>query len=288
MLSAKIGEKSICKMRSMRLLAVVLVPVAALFIGGALSTGWAQPVCWWNIELNASDLDVGVRGFFDYDPWKELEIEHPGGRTFLEVEAESRKMKRQGLAEWFFESGEPTLFEVSFETFLRRFRPGFWEFEAELVGRGEVECEEELTHVIPCAPDIEAEPDSGIISIVWDPVTTVVDTQQTDENIADSGCEDLDECNEEVAENLLECGGPAPVITGYEVIVEDEDEKIFKIDVTASDTEMSVSIPPEFTEVGGCFQYEVLAIELNGNQTITEEEFYINEDGDFDDECPEV
>ena len=136
MFSAKIREKSNCKLRSMGLLAVLVVPAAVFILGGAASKGWAQPVCWWNIELNASDLDVGVRGFFDYDPWKELEIANPRGRTFVEVEAESRKMKRQGLAEWFFESGEPTLLEVSFETFLRRFRPGLWEFEAEPVGGG--------------------------------------------------------------------------------------------------------------------------------------------------------
>ena len=80
------------------------------------------------------------------------------------------------------------------------------------------------------------------------------------------------------------CGGPAPVIIGYEVIVEDEDEKIFKID-TPAEAE-SVTVPPEFTEDDGCYQYEVLAIEESGNQTITEEEFYINDDGGLEEECP--
>ncbi len=286
MLSAKIREKSI---RSMRLLAVLLVPVTALIIGGAVSKGWAQPVCWWNIELNASDLDVGVRGFYDDDPWKELEIENPSGRTFVEIEAESRKMKRQGLAEWFFESGEPTLFEVSFHTFFRRFKPGFWEFEAEPVGGGEVECEELFTHVIPCAPEIDAEQENGDIFITWLGVTSVVDTVTTDANVADADPEEFD------AEELLACDESlAPDIIGYEVIVEEaESEKIYKIDIPASagsmddPPEFSVTVPPEFLALGVEFQYEVLAIEESGNQTITEEEFCLDAPGGDLVACPE-
>ena len=39
-------------------LPVFLVAVVALILGAAPSEGWAQPECWLNIELNASDLDV--------------------------------------------------------------------------------------------------------------------------------------------------------------------------------------------------------------------------------------
>ena len=256
--------------RSMRVLAILLVPVVALIMGAAAPQVWADdPVCWWNIEFNASDGDVGVRGFFDYEPWKELEIENPSGRTFVEVEAENRKMRRQGLAEWFFESGEPTLLEVSFETFLSRFRTGLWEFEAETIEDDEVECEELLTHVIPCAPEIDVEQDNGVIRITWDPVTTGVNTAQTDLNVANEEPEEWDE-------ELLDCTGPIPVIIGYEVIVEEaESEKIYKIDLPADAT--SVTVPPEFLELGDEFQYEVLAIEESGNQTITEEEFCLAE-----------
>ena len=265
--------------RHMFLLPIFLVAVVALILGADAPGVWAQdePVCWWNIEFNASDGDVGVRGFFDYEPWKELEIENPRGRTFIEVEAENRKMRRQGLAEWFFESGEPTLLDVSFETFLRRFRTGLWEFEAEPIGGGEVECEEELTHVIPCAPVIRVEEDGGVVSINWDPVTTTVDTEATDEAVADL------EPGEEWEIELLVCSGPAPNIIGYEVIVEEvETEKIYKVDMPAGAT--SVTVPPEFLELGEEFQYEVLAIEESGNQTITEDEFCLEE---TDLECPD-
>ena len=276
MLSTKVREKSVGKMGSIRLLALLLVPTVALILGvGAPSVRADDPDCWFNIEFNASDLDVGVRGFFDYEPWKELEIEDPRGREIVEVEA-SRSMRRQGFAEWFYESGEPPLTEVSFETFLLRFREGDYEFEAEPIGGGEVECEELLTHVIPCAPDIGVQQADGAITITWDPVDTAVDTEATDEAVADEGEEAEIECYEYGE-------GPDVEIIGYEVIVEEaESEKIYKVDLPAEAT--SVTVPPEFIDLGEEFQYEVLAIEESGNQTITEEEFCL---GEPDLECPE-
>lgn len=38
-----------------------------------------------------------------------------------------------------------------------------------------------------------------------------------------------------------------------------------------------MSVPPEFIEEGEEYQYEVLAIEQSGNQTITEECFAVSE-----------
>jgi hypothetical protein len=280
MFSAKIrgSEKSVGKKRSMRLSAILLVAVIALIMGTAAPEVWADdPVCWFNIELNASDLDVGVRGFFDYEPWKELEIENPGGRTIAEVEAENRKMKRQGFAELFFESGEPTLFELPFRKFFKRFREGDYEFEAETIEGDEVECSEYFSHVIPCAPEISAAVNAadGVV-ISWDPVTTAVDTEATDEAVEAAGEEAEVEC--------YDAGeGPDIEIVGYEVIVEEaESEKIYKIDLSAEAT--SVTVPPEFLESGNKFQYEVLAIEDSGNQTITEEEFCLDGVGL---ECPD-
>jgi hypothetical protein len=269
----------------MRMLAIILVPVLALILGAAAPKVWAgddPPVCWWNIEFNASDLDLGVRGFFDYEPWKELEIENPRGRTIAEVEGK-KSMKRQAFAEWFFESGEPTLFEVSFDEFLRRFPVGYYEFEAETINGHEVECEEELTHVIPCAPDIDVCQKDGNTFIIWDPVETVVDTEATGEAVELEPDPDNFE-----AEDILACTYDQSLeIIGYEVIVEvefEDSEKIFKVDLPAG--EYSVMIPPEFLALGDEFQYEVLAIEISGNQTITEEEFSLD-GGEQLEECPE-
>lgn len=272
MFSAKIRKKSIGKMRSMRLLAVLIVPVVALIMGAAVPEGWAQdddPVCWFNIEFNASDLDVGVRGFFDYEPWEELEIEDPNGNTIAEVKAKG-SMKDQGFAEWMYESGEPNLENLSLEEFFDRFPVGTYEFKAEPIEERSVLCEAGFTHVIPCAPEISAAGNRGNgLTISWEPVTTVVNPDATDD--------------EEVV-----CEEGSVNIVGYEVIVEEEEsEKIFKIDLPASDETMSVTVPPEFIALGEKFQYEVLAIEESGNQTITEEEFCLNERNGQVEECPE-
>ncbi|MGD2187274.1 MAG: hypothetical protein PVI71_14180, partial [Desulfobacterales bacterium] len=256
MFTAKVSEKSIGKKRQMRLLAVLLVPAVALIFGGAVSDGWAQPDCFFNIEFNATDLDVGVRGFFDDDPWRELEIENPRGRTISEDESR-RGLKRQGKAEWFFESGEPPLTEVSFRKFLRRFPEGDYIFEAELIDGDEAECIAEFTHVIPCPPVIVKNPfDNDNRTIEWAAVTTAVNTEATDDAVEISGLD---------AEVVCFDNGPV-VIEGYEVIVEGENG------------DLSITLPADATsfevpaELGGFFKFEVLAIEESGNQTITEVE----------------
>ncbi len=237
--------------------AVVMIPVSGLILGGAVSDGWAQPDCFFNIEFNATDLDVGVRGFFDGDPWDELEIENPRGRTISEDESK-RGLKRQGKTEWFFESGEPPLTEVSFHSFFRRFREGDYEFEAELIDGDEVECIAEFTHVIPCPPEIVENPfDNDNRTIVWAKPTTAVNTEATDDAVKISGLD---------AEVVCFNNGPEVVIEGFEVIVEGENG------------DLSITLPADTTsfevpaELGDFDKYEVLAIEESGNQVITEVE----------------
>ena len=252
MLSLKIG-----KMKQVQLLAVNMVPVIALILGGAISDGWAQPDCFFNIELNATDLDVGVRGFFDDAPWDELEIENPRGRTISEDESK-RGLKRQGKAEWFFESGEPPLTEVSFRKFLRRFPEGDYEFEAELINGDEVECIAEFTHVIPCPPAINKNPfdnDNDNRTIGWIVPTTAVNTEATDDAVEISGLD---------AEVVCFNNGPEVVIDGFEVIVEGENGDL---SITLPSDATSFVVPDELGEFD---KFEVLAIEESGNQVITE------------------
>ena len=243
---------------SIRMMAIFLVPLAALIMGTVTSDGWAQPECFFNIEFNATDLDVGVRGFFDDAPWMELEIENPNDKTIAKVKAK-KSMKRQGFAEWFYESGEPPLTEVSFRRFLRRFPIGNYEFEAELIDGGEVECIAEFTHVIPCPPEIVGNPfDNGGRTIEWVQDTTAVDTEATDDAVEISGLDAEVVC--------FDNNGPEVVIDGFEVIVEGENG------------DLSITLPADTTsfevpaELGDFDKYEVLAIEESGNQVITEVE----------------
>jgi hypothetical protein len=260
--------------KHMLILPVFLVAVVALVLGAAVPGVQAQdddPVCWFNIELNATDLDVGVRGFFDYEPWKELEITAPApvSSKIAHVDASS-SLEEQGFAEWFFESGEPELSELSFSDFFDLFPDGTYVFDYVTIEDDVDDCEAVFTHVIPCAPEISASGNRGLgVTISWDPVIEVVDTVETD---ATGGTE-------------LVCVTPASAlnIVGYEVIVENEAEKIYKIDLPGDAT--SVSVPPEFIADGEEYQYEVLAIEVSGNQTITEEEFCVNELNGIVEEC---
>ena len=263
--------------RHLRMLAILLVPLVALILGAAAPELWAGndndddelefEETWFNIEFNFSDQDLGVRGFVDGEPWKEVEIENPKGRTIAEVEAKKR-MAKQGFAELFFESGEPTLEEVSIKKFLKRFPEGTYEFEGESIKGEEIEGEAEFTHVIPCGPEGLSAAGTNTpgdpIVITWEEVEQVVDLDNSVfDNVICIVSEDLE-------------------IVGYRVEVEweevlnegteDEEEIKHRFGIDLNANQYSVTVPPEFIPSGQDYQFEVLAIEASGNQTITEEE----------------
>ena len=248
--------------RHMRMLAILLIPAVALILGAAAPELWANDddddddgellfeEVEFNIEFNYTDEDLGVRGFVDGEPYKELEIEDPNEKVIAKVKAK-KSMKLQGFAELFFESGEPELSEVSVQEFLARFPEGTYEFEGETIEGDEIEGEAEFTHVIPCGPEIEANIVGTNVVIEWEAPTTVVDPDNT------------------VSGNVV-CIGPPPTIVGYEVILESDDRELtFKLD--ASVTELT--IPLSLLEPGTEYEFEVIAIEESGNQTITEDDF---------------
>lgn len=247
--------------RHMRMLAIVLVPVVALILGAAAPALWADgdgdelefEEAWFNIEFNSTDEDLGVRGFVDGDPWKEVEIKDPNGRTIANIWAK-KSLADQGFAELFFESGEPTLEDVPIATFLGRFPEGTYEFEGETTNGEEIEGEAEFTHAIPCPPVTEL----NRRVIRWDDSEQIVDTDNTPNADDEVVCIDPPERYEYE-------------IDGYEVIVEG-------IDSGGEDTELSVKLPADADrlrvprQVGTITKYEVLRIEASGNQTITEVE----------------
>jgi hypothetical protein len=256
---------------------LVVAVVVLIFTVPTASAGhrhhWVQaqaepPVCWFNIEMNASEIDVGVRGFFDNEePYKVLKIKDPYGRI-LEWDSMFKSMAKQGKAEFFFESGEPVVGEddFTFSKFFHRFPEGKYRFYAVTTEGDEVRCKEQFSHVMPCAANPSAYGDTtdGVI-ISWGAVDQVVDAEATDENIADE------------LEDPLECTDGALTIVGYEVIVEiDDSGQIFDINLPAGVT--SVTVPPEFIALSDEFKYEVLAIEESGNQTTIEQWFCIADD----------
>jgi len=203
------------------------------------------------IEFNASAEDVGVQVLLDGDPWKKVAAFSPNGRRILDITAQ-RSLSKQGLTELFFESSEPSLADLPLKDFLARFPAGTYEFEGRTVEGDEVEGEATLTHVIPAGPVIISPASATDDPPVVDPNNLVISWEPVTETI--TGSEDIE-------------------IGGYQVIVEQvEPLRVFSINLPAEST--SVRVPPEFfVERGTLHKFEVLAIEVGGNQTITEGEF---------------
>jgi hypothetical protein len=278
MFSAKIKEKSIGKMKSMRLLAVLLVPVVALVLGAAVPEAWAKKefdVAELFFELNNTDGDLGIHALIDGEPWKELEIEAPNGREMLEIEVKGR-LRRQGLTEIFFESAEPSFGDLDPADFFLRFPAGTYTIEGETLRGRELENEVELTHVMPAPADgitlnggepivleaVDCEVGrnvpsvaNGSVTISWDPVTM----SHPDEEGGGAGVKP-----------------PVDVtIVNYEVVVEAEleiggEEFTSKYSVILPPDVTSATIPAEFISQTDEFKYEILAREESYNQTAIE------------------
>jgi hypothetical protein len=155
MLSAKISEKSIGKMKFMRLLVVLLVPMVGLIMDSAAPQAWAfgfGEICEDGldesqvfIEWNSTDDDYGIQFFWDGQPWKWMIVKNERGRAVLDVFTQ-RNVKAQGLTEGFFESAEPTTEELSLEEFLERFPEGTYSFKGRALEGCLLVGEAEFTH----------------------------------------------------------------------------------------------------------------------------------------------
>ncbi|MHC4415258.1 MAG: hypothetical protein ACYS0G_08245 [Planctomycetota bacterium] len=240
-----------------RMWPVPLVAVVALFLGTA---GWDDgddgddeillDEAKVFIEFNSTDEDFGIQFFWDGEPWEEMEVEGPKGKTVLEVEV-SRNVKAQGLTEGFFESAEPPVDELPMEEFLDRFPEGDYEFEGETLEGDELVGEAEFTHIIPAPPE-DLFPEDGDMVDSMNPLVATF-TAVT---------EDLD--GEPLTPEL------------YEVVVENENDilRVFSIILAGDVAFPSVTVPPEFLEPG-TYKLEVIVQEETGNRTIAETEFLV-------------
>jgi hypothetical protein len=284
MVSANLREKSIGKMGSMRLLAVLLVPLFGLFLEASALQGWAQDNGWdqgirWAqdngeeipfddaeiyFELNDTDGDLGIHGLIDGEPWRRLEIEDPRERKMLNIFVQGR-LRWQGLTELFFESAEPTFDELPPRRFFRRFPQGEYEIEGITLRGEELESTAILTHVLPAPPGNIMVNEEGVpedcdedlvpsvaapVTISWDPVTS--------------------------SHPELGITGVAVEVVRYQVVVEQEDLGLaFSVELPPAVTQ--VEIPQAFTDLGEEFKLEILVREASGNQTAVESCFVVVE-----------
>ena len=235
--------------RYLRLLRIVLLGAVALGMG---TPGWAQKFDEARIfiEFNETDNDLGFHVSLDGEDWETLKIVRPGGVTIFQIDATGGAPDRGyaglGLTELFFEGAEPTLDPGTLEDLLERFPEGEYTFMGVTVDGTPLTSTATLTHAVPAGPDVSAKVAGHNVTISW----------------------------ETVRESAAILPGVDVEIIGYQVIVGS-----FEVTLPSSSTQ--VKLPKEFVESlePGEHDFEVLAIEEGGNQTITSGSFEIKKGG---------
>ena len=195
-------------------------------------------------EINSTDEDGGIQIFLDAEPWRTISIYDPMDRRVFRSRT-AGSIGANGGTELFLESGEPEFSELSLEELLERFPAGTYHFRGRgiegerLVGSGV------LTHDLPDGPVLvypledSGLLDPGNVTLMWEGV------------------------------------GPAngsPIIA-YQVLVVQETELValpkVSLDVMMPPAARSLIVPPGFLLPDTEYEWEVLAIESGGNQTLS-------------------
>jgi len=200
-------------------------------------------------EINATDHDGGVQVFLDAEQWKRMSIFDPEGRRIFTTITDGT-MGMQGGTELFMESAEPTFEELPLDQLLARWPAGRYEFRGVGLDGETLTGAARLTHDLPAGP-ILVSPIEG--DRRQDPNDTVVRWKRVPP--AD--------------------GSP---IIGYQVLVVRPDTGIkalpkVTLDVMMPPTADRLRVPRGFLEPGTEYEWEVLAIEEGGNQTLSSSTF---------------
>ncbi len=208
------------------------------------------------IEHNATDADTGVHAVLGGEAWKVMCVSYPDGSPML-VADPLGDFDTLAVSDLLFESREPENSEVPISDIQSWFPEGMYRVAAVSYDGVAMVGEAWFTHAIPAAPaitspqlaeDAETAGDSVVardeVVVAWEPVTETID------------------------------GGPV-VMTGYEVIVTDEEyedphgnsKPEYDVHVGADVT--ALSVPAEFLRPNRIYEVEVLALEESGNQTIS-------------------
>ena len=204
-------------------------------------------------EINATDGDGGVQVFLDAKRWRRMSIFDPDGRRVLTTMTDG-VMAKQGGTELFLESAEPTFDVLPLAELLQRWPAGRYEFRGVGVNGEKLRGSARLTHDLPEGPTLVAPAEGGRPQ---DPNHTVLRWQSV----------------------------PPPngsAIIGYQVLVVDPDTGIKALPTTTLDIMMPptgrrLRVPPGFLEPGMEYEWEVLALEESGNQTLSSSTFATRE-----------
>lgn len=238
--------------RRMRGLEFIALAAATLLVAAAAEAGGRRPApkvpfkdTRLKIEANDTDGDAGIQVFLDSDPWRSIEITDPRGRKLFQSETKG-KFGLQGGTELFMESGEPSFDDVPLEEFLARFPEGQYRFRGDGNEGERFEGFATLTHDIPAGPFLVGPHEGGALV---DPDDAVVEW-----------------------ESVPPVNG-SPIIA-YEVLVVLSDTGLpalpkIALDVMMPPTATSLAVPPGFLRPDTRYEWEVLAIEEGGNQTLS-------------------
>jgi hypothetical protein len=242
-----------------RILSVFLVAMVGLILMVAAPEGWAAQIPFSKakiiFEFNSSGPDLGIQVSLDGEPWHEIKIVDPKGRTILDIDAKGR-LKKFGLTELFAESNEPNFEDVPAEDILERFPAGVYKFSGKTVEGDKLVGTATLTHDIPNGPsNVLATLNGSSLVISWSAPTDSLSGQST--------------------------------IVAYQVIVERADNDQLGVATRTFDIKLPpvacvvvqapfcVTVPSQFLESNIEYKFEVLAIEAGGNQSITEGEPFV-------------
>jgi hypothetical protein len=200
-------------------------------------------------EINATDRDGGVQVFIDADSWQQMSIFDPAGRRIFRSTTSGR-MAKQGGTELFLESAEPPFGRLPLARLLRRFPQGKYAFRGVGLAGERFVGSARLTHHIPDGPQL-------VSPLEGDPPQDADDTTVVWRKVAPPK------------------GGR---IIGYQVIVVRADPgpralPNIALDVIMPPMATNLRVPPGFLRHGTEYEWEVLAIERSGNQTISSDTF---------------
>jgi hypothetical protein len=249
------------------ILTAAMLPAAAVYaaFGGearppardAAATAGVVPLkeAKLNIEHNATDEDTGFQGFIDSEGWRRLDVRGPNGRV-LTFEGHG-SLAKLGVTELFFETVEPENAKVPIAKMLAKLPEGNYT----IAGPGQENGESTgrtsgtalLTHDIPAGPKLVSPAEGATVPVRgvvarWRPVTETI------------------------------TGEPAKIIA-YQLIIE-KDTKPHRhmigklgLSIYVPRGVTSIDVPNGFLEPRTAYQWEVLAIERGGNQTLSSSSF---------------
>jgi hypothetical protein len=208
-----------------------------------------------NIEHNATDGDTGFQGFVDSEGWQRLDVRGPAGDV-LAFEARGT-LAELGLTELFFESVEPENGKVPIDQMLAKLPDGNYTITGPTQENGKSLGQTSgtawLTHEIPAGPQLISPGEGATVPVRgvvarWKPVSKTI------------------------------TGKPVKIIA-YQLIIEKDVDPhphmIGKLGLSMylPRSVTRIEVPDGFLQPRTAYNWEVLAIERSGNQTLSSGSF---------------